>query len=595
MVVHKLTLTLVLAAVFAVPLPHQASNGSDDAPPEAITISGAHRAFLSRVARRTVRDVVLKRGQYEVTYAPAVLRSTEAEVVVRLRRGGYLLAHSAGDLQPIALAVRDAALAAARQIAEDETVDLDFVNRLLIEIEVIKDEELLPQGGDWTRAGALDAIIEPGMDGLVLVAPKKPIRFCPTELIAADQPLAELLSEVAKSSLSGTAPGEVPLVRFRTIHWYQPPKSDNVVSLHRGLTVIQPEDVTTEALDRSIASLADYMIYRQLRSGLFTYQYEAGQDRYTEDNSPIRQIGGVVALAVHARATGRSASRSAADLGVRYHLQGLRVLPNVERAAFLATADGRHRLGVSAMLCLALGEHPQPARYADTRVKLANAILSLQRPSGMFMTAFPPARDIIGQAHYPGEALLALATHYAHQPTGRVLDAFDRAIAFYRDYFRETPSPVFASWQLRAFAAMAGHTKRQDYAEYVFELADWIIERQIDAPECPWPELRGGITTHREGKADFTTAFHLEAIADALQLARSVNDAERISRYDRALRGAVRFVMQLQVRPEEAYFMRSPRDAVGGIRTGLTLNLLRIDHCEHALIGLIKARQVLYP
>ena len=52
--------------------------------------------------------------------------------------------------------------------------------------------------------------------------------------------------------------------------------------------------------------------------------------------------------------------------------------------------------------------------------------------------------------------------------------------------------------------------------------------------------------------------------------------------------------MQLQFRPEEAYFVRSPQDAIGGIRTSPSLNLLRIDHCQHALVGLIKARQVLF-
>ena len=74
-----------------------------------------------------------------------------------------------------------------------------------------------------------------------------------------------------------------------------------------------------------------------------------------------------------------------------------------------------------------------------------------------------------------------------------------------------------------------------------------------------------------------------------------MGSAKRAERYETVVREAARFVMQLQVRQEEAYFMRSPRDAVGGIRTTPALNLLRIDHCQHALIGLIKARQVLFP
>ena len=80
-----------------------------------------------------------------------------------------------------------------------------------------------------------------------------------------------------------------------------------------------------------------------------------------------------------------------------------------------------------------------------------------------------------------------------------------------------------------------------------------------------------------------------------MTLAREVKDQKRTRRYESLVRDAARFVMQLQIRPEEAYFIRSPQDAVGGIRTTPSLNLLRIDHCQHALVGLIKARKVLFP
>ena len=82
--------------------------------------------------------------------------------------------------------------------------------------------------------------------------------------------------------------------------------------------------------------------------------------------------------------------------------------------------------------------------------------------------------------------------------------------------------------------------------------------------------------------------------SDALALARETGDQERAQRYEQVVRGAARFVMQLQVKPEEAYFVRSPQDAVGGVRTTPALNLLRIDHVQHALVALIKARKVLY-
>jgi len=77
-------------------------------------------------------------------------------------------------------------------------------------------------------------------------------------------------------------------------------------------------------------------------------------------------------------------------------------------------------------------------------------------------------------------------------------------------------------------------------------------------------------------------------------LARRIGDTRRVERYEKVVRLAARFVMQLQVRPEEAYFIRSPQDAIDGIRTSPSLYLLRIDHCQHALIGLMKAREALF-
>ena len=593
---HKLTyLCLVMAAVGPVLLiPARCS--ADAAEPPVPTINENHRTFLSRLGRRTVRDAVLGRNTYEPEYVPAALKELAAEVVVRLRQSGYLRAVAAAGPAPLAAATRDAALTAAEMLSATGAVDLDVVNALLIEIEVVGPAQSITVETDWTLPRAVDPFVEPGIHGLVLTGPRVRHRFCPTDLYTSDLVLADALKRLAQAThMNPSQLSDVRLMRFRTVHWYQPSLSDKVVSLHRGMTLIPPEAVTTKALNEAITRLAEYMTYRQLDSGLFAYQYEPGSDRYSDQQNLVRQVGTVVAMAVDARCSGHSASRAAADVGIRYHLQGLTEIYGVDNAAFIKTADGRNKLGVTALLCLAMAEHPEPSRYADAREKLINGMLWLQRPSGMFVTAFPPAQKIDAQEYFPGEALLALATHYRHNPSARVLDAFHKAITFYREYFRGRPSPAFVPWQVQAYTAMAGHSKRKDYVDYVFELTDWLADKQLTRSNCPWPDLWGGIAAYSPGRAGVATAAYLEGFADALALARSVGDTVRARRYERLVREAARFVMQLQVRPEETYFMRSPQDAIGGIRTSPSLNLLRIDHCQHALVGLIKARQVLFP
>jgi hypothetical protein len=241
-----------------------------------------------------------------------------------------------------------------------------------------------------------------------------------------------------------------------------------------------------------------------------------------------------------------------------------------------------------------MAEHPEPELYASTREQLINGMLLLQRPSGMFVTAFRPDVEVQAQDYFPGEALLAMAADYRLNPSIRILEAFHQAISFYREYFRGGPSPPFVPWQVQAYTLMAEQSKRRDYIDYVFELVDWLARMQLNRSNCEWPELWGGISTYQPGRVGVATAAYLEGFADALKLAKAVNDAERSERYERVVRQAVRFVLQLQVRPEEAYFIRSPRNAIGGIRTSPSLNRLRIDHCQHALIGLIKAREALF-
>lgn len=574
-----------------------ATPGATEIPePQAPSISETHRRFLSRVVRRTIGDAAGDRGTYEPGYVPDALASLKLEVIVRLRHRGYLVATGMSGPAPVASATRDAAHEAVRALLQEGSLDRSRFHQLLVELEVIGPALSVPTDGDWTQPRAIDRFIEPGVHGMVVRGPRGRHRFLPTDIFTSDLVVSEAATRLAQQTHGGTSqlPG-AKLMRFRTAHWIQPSADATIVSLQRGLTLIPPTMVCAQGLDDAIARLAEYMVYRQKESGLFSYQYEPGLDIYSERDNVVRQIGATLAMAAHARWSGKSASLAAADIAIRYHLNDLKDIPDVENGAFIATMDKKNKLGVTALMSIALANHPKAQQYAQVRGKLVNGMLWLQRPSGMFITAFPPAVQISAQDYFPGEALLALAREYEQAPSGRILDAFARAIDFYRGYFRDRPMPAFVPWQVQAYALMARSSKRRDYVDFVFELTDWLAKKQLNESNCPWPRMWGGIASYQPGRAGVSTAAYLEAFTDALMLARVVDDAERVRRYEALVRGAARFVMQLQVRPVEAYFIRSPLDAVGGIRTTPTLNLLRIDHCQHALVALMKTRQVLYP
>lgn len=581
-----------VAACSTLPQAYAQEAKSDLAAPR---VEPLHREYLSRIARRTVRDRIVHQTTYEPEYIPQALQDAKAEVVVRLRQSGYPVGAGAGGPIGLAIAVRDGALAAAAQLEEKGMADADTVTRLLIEIEVVGEAEEFTVEGDWTQPRALDAHIEPGMHGLVMLAPKKQSRICPTEFFTNDKTVSDAVADLLPMlAADAKDAAKTTLLRFRTTHWYQPPDGDRLVPLVRGLAERRAESVTAESVREAIDRLAAYMQYRQKSSGLFSYNYAAGADRYSDDDNLVRQVGATAAMATHARWSDNAASRSAAELAIRLHLEGLTEVPGDSSAAFIATADSSNKLGVTALLTIALGEHPDAVRYSETREKLVRGMLWRQRPSGMFLTAFPPSGDMGAQDYFPGEALLAMACAYGHAPSTEILDAFHRAIAFYHDYFEGNPSPAFVPWQVQAFARMAEFTKRKDYADFAFKLSDWLSAYQLDETNCTYPDLYGGFAPYSGGRAGIATASYLEGFTDALKLARAVGDVERAKKYEAVVRRAARFVLQLQVQPDEAYFVRSPKDALWGMRTAPALNLLRIDHSQHALVALMKTHDVLY-
>jgi len=552
--------------------------------------------YLSRIARRTIRDALLQRQAYHPDYVPSALKTVNGEAVVRLWRDGFLQATGVGGPGPVVYCVTRAASVAAASLKQGKReVSASDASEMTLEVEIAGKPVALSFDGDWTQPGALSGVVEPGVDGLIVTGKFKGRRVYPSELIWRGLALHEALTGLAKATQSDpTNRGATKLARFTTVHWVQDQSGADTQELIRGMVLQRGDSMALEGLSEAIDALTEYVLYRQRPDGLFSYEFHPGANRYVESDDLLHQLGATAALAQCANLTGRETVRAAVDLSLRFHRRGLQTIPGLDGAAFLATADQSNPLGATALLSLALTVHPRPQEYAAVREQLVVGILSLQRKSGMFLTAFPPAVTLNQQDYFPGEALFALASQYAVSPSPRVLGAFDRALGFYRDYFRANRSPAFLAWQVRAFSLMAKQTNRRDFAEFAFELADAIAAAQLDASNSRWPALYGGVRFGSNDRPGASTSMYLAALCDAVRVARMIGDHERAARYLGFIRAATRFVIQLQFRKAEAFFVKSPQDAVGGIRTSPSLNRLRIDHAVHALAALLMARRVLY-
>jgi hypothetical protein len=212
-------------------------------------------------------------------------------------------------------------------------------------------------------------------------------------------------------------------------------------------------------------------------------------------------------------------------------------------------------------------------------------LLELVQPDGAISTLRPGHR--LGADHdaLPGAVLLAIGKWNAATGRAALLDTLDASLAWYRRRFRTQPSWLATWWQGQAWSLLYRLSGNLAYADFVFELADWALERQLDKNGAfvmdLWPT-----------GPSFHTACAAEAIGDAWAIARLLGDEQRTERYEQGWRAAVGFVDQLIMRHEDMFCVADPGLALGGVRLAPTRSLVRIDFVAHTLLALLKGGQL---
>jgi AMMECR1 domain-containing protein len=610
---HKTTFYLIAAAVGYSLVPRMSAGGQEPATdppmlqeeeivievpapvePLAPVLSHAEQVYLIRHARKTMEALADRKGAYKPDYIPSSLRNRENHVIVRLRQHGRPQAFHIRPTEPITEAVRNGAQVALRQYCMQEKVSLnhELVNEIIVEIEVAGNIAPTTLGLELDSPDAIAQYFEPGRDGAYVEIEDDEREFWPsaviTENISVTDALLAITADIADEAqkFRGTVVG-----RFRSAHFMEVSPGGEVIQLFRGVTVVEQEEVSAEGLDAAIDKLASYVLFRRRRhDGYFEVEYQPHADKYTDDRSEEAQMIAAWSLAVDGRLHSRSASTQAAESALDRVASRVLSIGQDDSRRFVATPDRRNPLGVTALFSIV---SKQLDGSADVSA-LINAIIWLQSSDGKLATIFPPARWSRPQTIDPGQALLALAIQYEADPRKETLDAVDRAFSFYSKLFQESPDLDAAGWQIPAFSIMARLTRRTDYADYVFSMTDAILAKQRTPDECRWPELFGGIASHNPVEGDAATALYLRAVIDAWRLAEFRGDKFRSRKYENAAKLAVRFVIQLMMRPGEAWFVQSRGDAVGGIRHSMTDPTMRVEHSAHALLALIDARHALF-
>ena len=420
-------------------------------------------------------------------------------------------------------------------------------------------------------------------------------RLAPTRMIAAnlgfDRALERFLKDRDASADEFAAEGK--LRAFSADQYLLLPGNEGQpVELLRGSTLVEAGSTNDEDRAAEVADgIGRWMLHNIATDGALPYKYWPSRGTESPADNAIRRLLASSALARLGELRASTELRAAARRNLRYNLNRYFRDIGGGRGAIVETTGAK--LGAAAVAGLAILDSGASEEFSQELALLAAGVDSLADDELGFRTFFFPAeRDGENWNFYSGEALLFWAEaarrgHPSAPPLERCAAAFERC----RERHLRRRNPAFVPWHTQACASLFAQTGRREYADFVFEMNDWLLPmQQWDGLD---PDLQGRFYDPR--RPDFgpphaaSTGAYLEGLADAVALARALGEQDRAMAYERAIHRGLRSLRQLQFRDERDAFYVSKRDRVlGALRTEAYDNAVRVDCAAHALAAAIK-------
>jgi hypothetical protein len=573
---------------------------ADSGPPvlSPPALSGVDAAYLVDLAERAAVASALEQDPQQTAYIPSTLKDVQAGVAVTLRHRGYQRARAYSQPGPLVTACVQAGRLAGDALTAEDRERLSHPDAFTTEIEIFSVPQRIPDGlNDLDR---LKQAVILGRDGLGMRYQGREALLFPSEFLAQGWSLEIGVRQLLKRMDllfrdQKQYAGNLTFYTFQTAHFVEGEDGKPPWPLHRGVRVLPEEGVTREALDAAIHALGRYLLYRQNPQGVFAYEYAPAGDAYAAKDDWEHQTLTGWAISRYAKLSERAEVAQAADQAANAFAQLLGGRNPRPEIRYISTPGGDERLSLSALYLLLLMDHHQNKDHQLVMKQLIAAIFSQQRPDGRIFELFPPSSLDPTKTGDAGQGLYALARGAMEFDAPGLKKAVENSLPYYANEFETAPLARMVPWYSMAYALAAKWTGRRQYADLVFTMTDNLASRQLTPESLAPAELIGGIALTVPESADARTGEYLMGFSAAVRLARILDDEPRARRYELLVRRAARFVMQLQFREEECFYVRSFQDTVGGIRRSLSNHTLRIDQSAAGLLGLLDAMEVLYP
>lgn len=324
-----------------------------------------------------------------------------------------------------------------------------------------------------------------------------------------------------------------------------------------------------------------YLRNNQLADGSFCYLYQCLSGlAEREQANPVRAAGCAYAMAAAASSPhlrDAQSSLDAADRAIR-DLLG-RSVPMAEGACYIRDNEKQiepsGKLGTTALLLVAMSQKALASQFQAESASLLGAIKSAQQANGLFTCVFgAPGAEGSQINYFPGQALLALLLR-ADAGDESCLPYVQRAFIPMRDHFRRAPTTAFVGWHVDVWSRAARLEGRSEYADFVFEQVDWLLQHQLDSTAT----FPGGFSVSGAAPGA-SSVVYTEALARGAHLAWELGDA-RWPTYRLAFQSALEFVSLLRLDRDQTVFFPHPERAIGGVTRGFANFQVRSDQVQH--------------
>ncbi|MBN2714395.1 MAG: hypothetical protein JXX14_00995 [Deltaproteobacteria bacterium] len=442
---------------------------------------------------------------------------------------------------------------------------------------------------------------------------------------------------------------DVPIWRFRSVHWREMSPGGEVQDMYRGnQNVYPPRDVTKQALVSSLEGFGNwfYNNTRHYTDDRMIYRYYPTTNTENREYNQVRHALGAFSMAMVNEFVQKPEHKEVADSCLRWMEKRIRwggaprkqdgtidtgsdtwqgkPLPGADIAILEADENmydpkkgpaWSNKMGAVAVAILGYTQYKRAgwtltAEQEKYLQGLANFILYMQKEDGSFHHYYVAQNNsYYGQRNsiYPGEILYAVARLYGETGDERYKAAFNASMKTNLDWFKREMSQrepdgtyaeerrkelvQFQPWIAMSMEEMYRYDKNPDYLDASNLVSQWIIDSyEFDDTRAFYPDYLGGYLKVLDELPAMHTFVYTEGTAASYVLAREAGASTEV--VEKLRRGALlsaRFILQQQIRENDNDFLYPvPKRAAGGVKYCLNHNKQRIDYTYHALSSIYR-------